>query len=587
MHNLLLFLAVFTLQPFSEIPHVEAKYQWPSVQYEFLEGLLFEGTDMLGTPVAQLSEGCKKRDPDAPSSTVAAEWVRFAYHDMATFNATDGTGGLDASLLYELFRPENVGSGMISTLFDFAVSSSVLLSRADLIAMAVTWAVATCGGPVLPFRAGRKDASKAGRPGVPEPQQPLSEHTESFRLQGFTPNEMIALVACGHTLGAVRNLDFPTIVPPNANTSLDNVQTFDSTIQFDTTVVTEYLKGTTNNPLVVNANDTIRSDFRIFSSDRNATMRGLNSAKDFKNTCSSLLTRMIDTVPRDVTLTEQIIPIPFKVAAQFIFVGEQLVFDVKVRVLNSKSSRPESRKINMVWCDRRGARGGCSGGKAMLAQNPNVPSSVLLSPVGSALGLNFTQYEFAVPVTFERSVGSFWFEVNDGADKKHSVVIEDNGGAGYWAPDDALVFIPVGFFNTTLQFIVLDGLPTPYYVALGIHSSTNVQKARVSAFDTSYFASDFDVQVGPRDHLNATFDLALNQTMPPRAGYTFYSTEINNARSLGLTLDFEATSPLGTKRLDLVVGRCAALESLGDFSPQLTTSTDTNLSLLANGTHRN
>ncbi|KAF5315123.1 hypothetical protein D9619_007526 [Psilocybe cf. subviscida] len=568
MRNLLLFLTVLSLQLLSDIRQAAAKYQWPSVQYELLEGLLYEGVDFVGLPVSRLSEGCRKRtDGASPSSTVAAEWVRFAYHDMATFNVTDGTGGLDASLLYELFRPENVGSGMIDTLIDFFVSSNVLVSRADIIALGAIWGIAACGGPVLPFRAGRKDASKAGRPG------------------GFTPKEMIALVACGHTLGALRNSDFPTVVPPKANTRFDNFQTFDSTPHFDLNVVTEYLKGTTTNPLVVNANATIRSDFRIFSSDRNETMRELDSAKDFKNTCSSLLTRMIDTVPRGVKLTEEIQPIQFKVAAQFMFIGEQLVFSAKVRILNSKSSRPESRKINMVWCDRRGARGGCAGGKAMLAQNPNVPASVLLSPVGTALGLNFTQYEFAVPVTFERSVGSFWFEVYNGAGAKGGMVIEDNGGAGYWAPDDALVFLPVGFFNTTVDFVSADGEPKPYYLAVGIHSSTNVRKARVSAFDTSHF--QFDLQVGPRDHLNTNLGLALNHTMAPRAGYSFYSTEITDALSLVLTLDFEATLPSGTKRLDFVVGKCAAAVSQGNFFPQLTTATDTNLSFLANGTHRN
>jgi len=41
---------------------------------------------------------------------------------------------------------------------------------------------------------------------------------------------------------------------------------------------------------------------------------------------------MINTVPRDVTLTEEIILIPFKVSTNFMFIGDQLVFDVKVRV---------------------------------------------------------------------------------------------------------------------------------------------------------------------------------------------------------------------------------------------------------------
>lgn len=109
----------------------------------------------------------------------------------------------------------------------------------------------------------------------------------------------------------------------------------------------------------------------------------------------------------------------------------------------------------------------------------------------------------------------------------------------------------------------------------------------MSAFDTTYASSGFDLQSGPRDHFNATFDLALNRTMAPRAGYNFYSTEILNTLSLALSLDFEATLPLETKHLDFVVAKCAEFVSLSESFPLLTMGTEINLSLLANGTHRN
>lgn len=70
------------------------------------------------------------------------------------------------------------------------------------------------------------DALTAGRLGVPEPQQTLQSHTESFRQQGFSPSDMIRLVACGHTLGGVRNADFPDIVP-------NGDETFDTTTSYD------------------------------------------------------------------------------------------------------------------------------------------------------------------------------------------------------------------------------------------------------------------------------------------------------------------------------------------------------------------
>lgn len=92
------------------------------------------------------------------------------------------------------------------------------LAVADLIAMGIVFAYPACGGPTIPFRMGRIDATSAGPPGVPEPQQELSSHIESFRRQGFSQSEMIGLVACGHTLGGVRAADFPTV---GVHTGLD------------------------------------------------------------------------------------------------------------------------------------------------------------------------------------------------------------------------------------------------------------------------------------------------------------------------------------------------------------------------------
>jgi len=97
-------------------------------------------------------------------------------------------------------------------------------------------AVATCGGPVIPFRAGRVDVWAGGPTGAPEPQHDLPTLTESFRKQGFNQAEMIKLVACGHTLGGVRSSDFPLLVPPDPNSASPVFNDFDSTMAFDNTV---------------------------------------------------------------------------------------------------------------------------------------------------------------------------------------------------------------------------------------------------------------------------------------------------------------------------------------------------------------
>ena len=98
-------------------------------------------------------------------------------------------------------------------------------------------AVASCGGPILHYRGGRVDALSADTPGVPEPHQDLATHTQMFQRQGFSPEEMIALVACGHTLGGVRSSDHPDIVPPGDDPDVPNFELFDATPrQFDSAV---------------------------------------------------------------------------------------------------------------------------------------------------------------------------------------------------------------------------------------------------------------------------------------------------------------------------------------------------------------
>jgi len=115
------------------------------------------------------------------------------------------------------------------------LANRLTIADADIIAMGVTWGVSSCGGPSIPFRGGRRDATAAGRPGVPEPFQDLATHTEKFRQQGLSATEMITLVACGHTLGGVRSSDFPELVAPNPDRpGVDQFAFFDTTGAPDT-----------------------------------------------------------------------------------------------------------------------------------------------------------------------------------------------------------------------------------------------------------------------------------------------------------------------------------------------------------------
>jgi catalase (peroxidase I) len=105
---------------------------------------------------------------------------------------------------------------------------------ADVIAIGAIMAVNTCGGPIIPLHGGRVDVWAAqSSDNTPVPEDPIQTLQESFRNMGFSATEMIALTACGHTIGGVRSSDFPQLVPPNTNYSVPVINDFDTTTAFD------------------------------------------------------------------------------------------------------------------------------------------------------------------------------------------------------------------------------------------------------------------------------------------------------------------------------------------------------------------
>lgn len=188
-------------------------YRWPDAKIDVLEHMLYEHSGYkvnspatFVIPCGAVSFGIGRSGP--------AEWIRTAYHDMATADVTKGTGGIDASIGYELDRDENVGKGFNETLFNLREYFTERSSMADLIAMGAVFSVAGCSdaGVLIPFRGGRIDARGPGPKGVPKPEETLETHIDQFKRQGFNKEEMIGLIACGHTLGGVHGVDFPEIV---------------------------------------------------------------------------------------------------------------------------------------------------------------------------------------------------------------------------------------------------------------------------------------------------------------------------------------------------------------------------------------
>jgi hypothetical protein len=281
---------------------VAADPTWPS-PIDDLEEIMFQQRIFKSRNFADTISPCSN-EASGPGRQVAAEWLRVAFHDMSTADASTGKGGLDGSLQYQLDDGESKGPGFNSTLKFFSDYLSKKSSLADLIALGVYASVRSCGGPVIPVKAGRVDAPGPGSMGVPQPEHSIEQFREQFSRMGFTNEEMIQVTACGHTLGGVHDTEFPELVEEGEAPS-------DSTVsEFDEKVITEYLDNNTTNPLVVGpaVGQGKDSDARIFNSDANFTAKAMADPQRFQDVCRKVLQKMIEVVPTGVTLSQPIEP---------------------------------------------------------------------------------------------------------------------------------------------------------------------------------------------------------------------------------------------------------------------------------------
>ncbi|KAH8101417.1 putative L-ascorbate oxidase [Cristinia sonorae] len=475
---------------------VHALNTWPNPFLDELDSQLYDrqGYNGRNLPVGMLfGQDCSSFlfGPNAGRAN-AADWLRTAYHDMATHNTMDGTGGLDASIRFqaEQERPEapfqNAGDGFQNTFAFIAGLSNRYFSLADNIALAAVTAVELCGGPKIPFRGGRVDAIEPNTPGVPEPQQSLEEHVSSFSRQGFTQEEMIGLIACGHTFGGVQHVAFPDIVPPS-----DDPQNTSGNSRFDTTFT--------------------HFDNRI---DNNVTMSKFANPDVFRSTCANLLARMIDTVPGGVALTNVLEPIKFKpVAVSLVWVGGgNIKLRGEVRVWNSAPS-----EITMKWKARDGSSSPSF--SAPLVQNTDHTTDPLIpdSPT-----ITNRWYEFPdVLHNSTQSVSEFWFEVknDDGSNK-----VENLGGVGYHLQDVVMI--------TNNTCVGIDDGSLVLTVEAAIRADLG-QPSRV------YVKADETDQTG-RPNLKIV-DITAPLNRPTIAGYTLW----------GATFGLNATGAFYTVAVDI------------------------------------
>ena len=331
---------------------------WPASSDE-LEDIMFLNTGYRARGFAVEVTPCSFSS-QGNGRIAAAEWVRTAFHDMATGNVLLGVGGLDASLMYEL-GGDNIGPAFQTALGNFQPFLTSRSSMSDLIAMGVYTAVRSCGGPVIPIKTGRIDATESGPTGVPLPQNSLGTLQQQFARTGFNSTEMIAVTACGHTLGGVHAEDFPNVVP--SGTGGNSFPHFDTTgSTFDANIATEWVKGTTQDPLSVGPSvaNGVAVDQRVFGSDNNVTMKALSNPTTFASTCTTLLQKLIEVVPSGTALTAPIVPYEVKPTAMQLTLlagGTQLQFAGEIRVRTTVRAASNIASVQLIYKDRNGASG--------------------------------------------------------------------------------------------------------------------------------------------------------------------------------------------------------------------------------------
>ncbi|KAK8066566.1 WSC domain-containing protein [Apiospora hydei] len=411
-----------------------AAFVWPS-KYDYLEDLYSLQAGFIrhgfidNVNPCSFNTGVKGRQD-------AAAWVRTAYHDAATHDAAAGTGGLDASILFETDRAENPGTAFNDTFGFFAAHYNGDVSFADLIALGLVTATTSCGGPKVPFRMGRIDATEAGVLGVPEPQQDLDKHKAIFAKAGFNTEDMIAMVACGHTLGGVHHEDFPDM---NENANKGETSRFEGNdnehpYQFDNAIATQYLDGSTENPLVVGHNDTTNSDKRIFGADGNKTMNALKDPAQFKTMCADIFARMIDSVPAGVELTEPLESFDMKPYITTLALNSNGTLDfagrIRVRVTEGVTDRdPEDLAVRLAYTSRDGATNG------------TIETQPERLRGGTSTGLFNELFKwFSFETQLDASTGIRGFTIELTKPSTGAATVFDNEGTGFYPVQDAILY---------------------------------------------------------------------------------------------------------------------------------------------------
>ncbi|KAI1438727.1 heme peroxidase [Xylaria sp. CBS 124048] len=493
---------------------------WPS-QIDELEEIMYQvqgyrSRQFGGTVIPCSSEA------SGPGRHNAAEWLRSAFHDMATSTIAGGPrkGGMDGSLQFELASLDNIGSAFNSTLRFMADYYTSKSSVADLLALGVYYAVRSCGGPAVPIAAGRIDAKAGGPIGVPLPQNSAFTFLQQFERMGFNQTEMIQAVACGHSIGGVHDTNFPQIVP--LGSTADGEAPTDSTVDvFDNKVVTEYISGNTSNPLVVGPSikATRNSDFKVFNSDGNVTVAGMADTETYNSICARVLRKMIEVVPDGVVLTDPIEPYAVKPVDMQLTLNPgastlQLSGVIRVRTTDFGSDAPKS--VLLTYKDRNGGntcgQSGCTYTADLLGATQGFDDTFVWFPINAQIPASSGISSFTLAVNMNSGISTVY----------------DNNGNSYPMKDDIFVQKP--------QSCLLDGNLT---VMAAVRNDLTAQSVNLHI---SYKTAFADPNRPIPQLNNATMDMVKVACADL---YTFYSARYSGLGDLAHATKIDVVSGSG------------------------------------------
>ncbi|KAL6648779.1 hypothetical protein ACP70R_013003 [Stipagrostis hirtigluma subsp. patula] len=175
---------------------------------------------------AQLSSGFYKSScPDAEKTIqavverkfkedpgTAPSLLRLLFHDCFA-NGCDGSILIDP--MSNSASEKEAGSNISVTGYDIIDEIKEELEKqcketvscADIVAVAARDAVKLTGGPDYDVQTGRRDSVESNREdadNMPSPDIPIPKLTTEFTDRGFTPEEMLLLLAGGHTIGTCK-----------------------------------------------------------------------------------------------------------------------------------------------------------------------------------------------------------------------------------------------------------------------------------------------------------------------------------------------------------------------------------------------